>query len=57
MDDGRIDRLAAEYRRFSDEETPGRSALYAEITREIARDRDRPLAWADPHGAWLRWLG
>lgn len=40
MDDGRIDRLAAEYRRFSDEETPGRSALYTEITREIAQDRE-----------------
>ena len=40
MDEGRIDRLADEYRRFSAEETAGRSALYTELTREIAEDRE-----------------
>jgi hypothetical protein len=40
MDDGRMDRLAREYRRFSAEEAAGRSALYAELTREIAGDRE-----------------
>lgn len=40
MDDGRIDRLAAEYRRFSLEETASRSALYTEITRGVAEDRE-----------------
>ena len=40
MDEGRIDRLAAEYRRFSAQETAGRSALYTELTRQIAEDRE-----------------
>jgi len=40
MEQGRIDRLAAEYRRFSVEETAGRSALYTEITRAVAEDRE-----------------
>ncbi len=40
MDDGRIDRLAAEYRRFSVEDAAGRSALYTELTRQIADDRE-----------------
>jgi hypothetical protein len=40
VDDGRMDRLAAEYRRFSVEETAGRSALYTELTREVAGDRE-----------------
>ncbi|HEX3689038.1 MAG TPA: DUF2332 domain-containing protein [Solirubrobacteraceae bacterium] len=35
-----MNRLAAEYRRFSIEDTPGRSALYTEITREVADDRE-----------------
>jgi Uncharacterized protein conserved in bacteria (DUF2332) len=117
VDDDRIARLAAEYRRFSTEETRGRSALYTELTREVAEDREllaimcelepakrqpnlllravrylygdfardwpqfrlvrlraaqpprpaggaalllsldgEPRGWADPHGAWLRWL-
>lgn len=38
--DTRIDRLAAEYRRFSIEDTPGRSPLYTEITRAVADDRE-----------------
>jgi hypothetical protein len=38
--DDRIDRLAAEYRRFSIEDTPGRSALYTEITGAVADDRE-----------------
>jgi hypothetical protein len=40
VDEGRIDRLAAEYRRFSAEDAAGRSALYAELTRHIADDRE-----------------
>jgi hypothetical protein len=40
VNDAHIDRLAAEYRRFSIEDTPGRSALYTEITREVADDRE-----------------
>lgn len=40
MDEGRIDRLAAEYRRFSAEDTTGRSALYTELTRQVADDRE-----------------
>ncbi len=40
VDEGRIHRLAAEYRRFSAQETPGRSALYTELTRQIAGDRE-----------------
>jgi hypothetical protein len=39
VDEGRIDRLGDEYRRFSAEETAGRSALYTDLTREIAEDR------------------
>ena len=39
MDEGRIQRLATEYRRFSVEDTPGRSELYAELTRDVAGDR------------------
>lgn len=35
-----MDRLAAEYRRFSVQETAGRSALYTEITYEVAEDRE-----------------
>jgi hypothetical protein len=35
-----MDRLAAEYRRFSAEEAAGRSALYTELTRRVAEDRD-----------------
>jgi len=35
-----MDRLAAEYRRFSAEETTGRSALYTVLTREVAEDRE-----------------
>jgi hypothetical protein len=35
-----MDRLAAEYRRFSAEEAATRSALYAELTRRIADDRE-----------------
>jgi hypothetical protein len=35
-----MDRLAAEYRRFSAEEAAGRSALYTELTRRIADDRE-----------------
>ncbi|HEX3977950.1 MAG TPA: DUF2332 domain-containing protein [Solirubrobacteraceae bacterium] len=35
-----MDRLAAEYRRFSAEETAGRSALYTELTRQVATDRE-----------------
>ena len=35
-----MDRLAAEYRRFSVEDAAGRSALYTEITREVAEDRE-----------------
>ena len=33
-------RLAAEYRRFSAQETTGRSALYTKLTREVADDRE-----------------
>jgi hypothetical protein len=40
MDEGRIERLAAEYRRFSVEDTPGRSELYTEITGHVANDRE-----------------
>ena len=40
VDDGRMDRLASEYRRFSAEDAAGRSALYAEVTREVADDRE-----------------
>ncbi len=40
MNEGRMDRLAAEYRRFSAEEAAGRSALYAELTRQVADDRE-----------------
>jgi hypothetical protein len=40
VDEGRIDRLAAEYRRFSAEDTAGRSALYTELTRQVAGDRE-----------------
>ena len=40
VDEGRIDRLAAEYRRFSAQDTAGRSALYTELTRHIADDRE-----------------
>lgn len=40
VDKGRMDRLAAEYRRFSAEEAAGRSALYTELTREVADDRE-----------------
>jgi hypothetical protein len=40
VDEGRIDRLADEYRRFSAEETAGRSALYTELTRQLAGDRE-----------------
>ena len=40
MDDARMDRLAAEYRRFSAEDATGRSALYTEITRNVAEDRE-----------------
>jgi hypothetical protein len=40
VDDGRMDRLAAEYRRFSAQDTAGRSALYTELTRRIADDRE-----------------
>lgn len=40
MDEGRMERLAAEYRRFSAEDTPGRSALYTELTAAIAEDRE-----------------
>ncbi len=40
MDEGRIDRLADEYRRFSAEDTAGRSALYTEVTRQVASDRE-----------------
>jgi hypothetical protein len=39
VDEGRMDRLAAEYRRFSVEDTPGRSELYTEITGAVAEDR------------------
>jgi hypothetical protein len=39
VDEGRIQRLATEYRRFSVEDTPGRSELYTELTREVAGDR------------------
>ena len=35
-----MDRLAAEYRRFSAQDTAGRSALYTEITRHVAEDRE-----------------
>jgi hypothetical protein len=40
MDDGRIDRLAAAYLRFSAEEAAGRSPLYEELTRGVAGDRE-----------------
>jgi hypothetical protein len=40
VDEGRIERLAAEYRRFSTEDAAGRSALYTELTRQIAEDRE-----------------
>jgi hypothetical protein len=40
VDEGRIQRLAAEYRRFSVEDTPGRSELYSELTRQVAGDRE-----------------
>jgi hypothetical protein len=40
VDDARIARLAREYRRFSAQDTPGRSALYTELTRQIAEDRE-----------------
>ena len=40
VDEGRIDRLAQEYRRFSAEEAAGRSALYAELTHQVADDRE-----------------
>ena len=40
VDEGRIDRLAAEYRRFSAQDAAGRSALYTELTRQIADDRE-----------------
>jgi hypothetical protein len=40
VDKGRMDRLAAEYRRFSAQDTAGRSALYTEITRHVAEDRE-----------------
>ena len=40
MNEGRMDRLAAEYRRFSAEEAAGRSALYMELTRQVADDRE-----------------
>jgi hypothetical protein len=40
VDDSRIDRLAAEYWRFSVEDTAGRSALYTEITGAVADDRE-----------------
>ncbi len=35
-----MDRLSAEYRRFSAEEAAGRSGLYTELTRRIADDRE-----------------
>jgi hypothetical protein len=40
VDDGRSERLAREYQRFSAEETAGRSALYTEVTRQVAGDRE-----------------
>jgi hypothetical protein len=40
VDEGRIDRLAAEYRRFSAQDAAGRSTLYTELTRHIADDRE-----------------
>jgi hypothetical protein len=40
VDDGRIERLGHEYRRFSAQDTAGRSALYTEITRHVAEDRE-----------------
>jgi hypothetical protein len=40
VDAARIDRLAAEYRRFSAQDTAGRSALYTELTRRVAEDRE-----------------
>jgi hypothetical protein len=40
VDEGRMDRLAAEYRRFSAQDTAGRSALYTEITQHVAEDRE-----------------
>ena len=40
MDEGRIERLARDYLRFSAEETAGRSPLYAELTRQVAGDRE-----------------
>ncbi|MGH2895709.1 MAG: DUF2332 domain-containing protein [Solirubrobacteraceae bacterium] len=40
MDEGHIDRLAREYRRFSAEDTAGRSVLYTELTGEIAGDHE-----------------
>jgi hypothetical protein len=39
VDDGRIERLAREYLRFS-AETAGRSPLYGELTRQVAGDRE-----------------
>jgi hypothetical protein len=35
------DRLAAVYRRFAEHEARGRSALYAELARGVAEDRER----------------
>jgi hypothetical protein len=40
VDDGCIEQLAAEYRRFSAEQAAGRSALYVELTRRAAEDRE-----------------
>jgi len=40
VNEGRIDRLAREYLRFSAEEAAGRSPLYAELTQAVAGDRE-----------------
>lgn len=40
VDDGCIEQLAREYRRFSAEQAAGRSPLYVELTRQAAEDRE-----------------
>jgi hypothetical protein len=40
VDEGRIQRLATEYRRFSVEDAAGRAELYTDLTRQVAGDRE-----------------